>query len=118
MALKFTLITTALAVTLDGGEYEIREMTAAARDAYMDTLSERVVIDKEGKAAGIKKFDGMQAELVSRCLFLKSDGSQVTKETIQGWPASTVASLFDECQTLNHLNTGAQKAVAELSKNE
>jgi len=117
MSLKFTLITTAIPVILDGANYEIREMTAAARDAYMDTLSERVVIDKDGKAAGIKKFDGMQAELVSRCLFTK-DGKAVTKDAIQGWPASTVASLFDECQTLNHLNAGAQKAVAELSKNE
>jgi hypothetical protein len=107
MALKFTLVSTTIPVTLDGGngkpqDYEIREMTALQRDSYMDALSERVIIDKDGKAAGIKKFDGMQADLVARCLF--QDGKLVTREAIQAWPASTVAGLFDECQKLNRLN--------------
>jgi len=122
MALKFTLLVSSIPVVLEGGngkpqDYELREMTAAVRDAYLDTLGDRVQMDKDGKPGGVTKFDGLQADLVSRCLFLRVDGSKVTRETIQGWPASTVASLFDEAQKLNHLTAITEKDAVVVSKN-
>ena len=120
MSLKFNLKASAVQVTLEGGagptDFELREMTAAARDSYLDAVGERVTIDKEGKPAGIKKFDGMQADLIARCLYDRSSGEAVTREVIQTWPSSVVASLFNEAQKINHLS-GAEKPTADALKN-
>lgn len=107
MSLRFTLKSGAVPVALaleDGteAELELREMTASARDSYLDRLSSRMKFDNEGKPAGIKKFDGMQAELLAVCLF--RGGKAVTPQEIQGWPASVVSNLYKAAQELNHLN--------------
>jgi activator of 2-hydroxyglutaryl-CoA dehydratase len=105
--LKFSLAVEGQPVILvgpDGKEitYELREMCASARDKYLDQLGERMKVDTEGKVAGVKKFDGLQATLVSMCLY-DAEGHLVKKEVVQGWPAGTVSSLFQEAQKLNAL---------------
>lgn len=125
MPLRFKLNIEALPVILENNgkdvAYEIREMVAADRDQYLDTVSERVRIDKDGNAAGIKKFDGMQADLLSRCLFLTEEGkspSLVAKSVIQGWPSSVVSGLFLEAQKLNKLNAVDKSETEESSKKD
>lgn len=114
MALKLNLRTSSIPVTLEGEggkseEYQLCEMVAADRDKHLDSLADRIRLSPDGKPAGVKKFDGMQAELISRCLF--KDGKPVPKETIQSWPASVVGALFDEAQKLNHLNATAEEVM-------
>ncbi len=107
--LKFILKSNAVPVTLlleEGAvemELEMREMSALARDSYLDRLSSRMRYDNDGKPAGIKKFEGMQAELLSSCLFRK-DGKAVIHSEIQAWPASVVSDLFKAAQEMNHLS--------------
>ncbi len=117
MGLKFSLKTSAISVTLEGAsgqseDYELCEMTAAMRDQYLDTIPERLKLDLNGNPSGIRKFDGLQADLVARSL-RKRDGKTVARDIIQAWPASTVASLFAEAQKLNHLGQEEKEAEAK-----
>lgn len=106
--LRFKLQANVLPVEVEGPdgtvvEYELREMTAVTRDRYLDKLQKRMQLDANGRAAGIRKFEGMQADLVASCLFHKTDGRSVSEDVIQGWPASAVVSLFSAAQELNRL---------------
>lgn len=83
--------------------YELREMMAGERDKYLDQLSKRIRLDATGKPCGIQKFEGMHAELLSRCMFKGGDTTPVPMDTVQKWPATVVAELFKEAQKLNRL---------------
>lgn len=85
---------------------EVREMNASSRDTYMQALSSRMEMDKEGKAVSVKNYQGLQSDLLSRCLFRGND--LVTQEEIQTWPATAVQTLFDAAQKLNHLEKDEQ----------
>ena len=104
--IKLSLSRKSSLVELGEGEstrkLELREMTAADRDKYLEDLSRRVRIDGSGKPAGVKDFNGMQAALLTRCLY--EGDKQVPMSEIQEWPAGTVTQLFQEAQKLNHLN--------------
>lgn len=119
-ALTFKLHPNATAVTLEGDhgneEYELREMTAAARDVYMDSLQLRLSRNAQGDVVGIKKFEQMQADLLTRCMFRKKENTPVPVSEIQKWPASVVASLYTEAQTMNRLNQKAEGMVEEAKK--
>jgi len=106
--IKLNLRKNSVPIELEGAEGEtpiklvMHEMTAAKRDAYLDTLSSRTRYDANGKAAGVKKFDGMQADLLVACI-VKEDGSPITIKEIQNWPSSVVSELYENAQELNHL---------------
>lgn len=105
---KFSLVTTCVAIALadDAGNeqtYQLREMTAAQRDVYLDGISSRMRLGPDGKSVGIKKFDGMQADLLSLCLF-GPDGKLVPTAEIQKWPSSVVGQLFSLAQEINRLD--------------
>lgn len=104
--LSFKLVTATIPVTLETPEgnieLEIREMSAASRDLYLDDLSTRMRLDAQGNPLGLKKFEGLQAGLLFRCLFRK-DGKAINEADIQAWPASVVSELFTAAQSLNHL---------------
>ncbi len=119
--LEFSLKTTSLCVVLNDvngqpEEFQLREMVASARDGYLDTLSERISTDETGKATGVRKFNGIQSDLLSCCLFRK-DNTLVQKDEIQGWPSSVVSSLFEEAQKLNHL-TKDDSPILDAAKKE
>lgn len=97
--------------------FELREMSAALRDAYLDTLGKRITTDAAGKPT-VTNFGGMQGELLSRCLFEADKKESVTMSEVQSWPASVVASLFTEAQKLNLLNAQAEKSAETVAKND
>lgn len=105
MGLAYNLKKNDIPVTLESeqGKQELKlvEMSAAVRDQYLDTMVGRMNV-VNGQPT-IKKFDGMQSDLLSRCL-VKEDGKLVTPSEIQSWPASVVTNLFEEAQKLNNLN--------------
>lgn len=89
-------------------EYELREMKASARDKYVDALSTRISKDASGNPI-IKKFDGMQADLLCLTLYKKADGALVVKEEIQKWPTTAVSQLFEAASNLNRLTVEGDK---------
>jgi len=117
--LSYTARATPVVLEMDGAnlELELREMNAAGRDRYLDLLSDRMRLDTDGKPCGVKKFGGLQADLLCLCLF-KSDGKTITKEEVQKWPASIVTELFRAAQKLNALDQAEASAVGEQIKND
>lgn len=105
--LEFHLVLNTVPVTLhiDGNphSYELREMSAAVRDRYLDKMGTRVRMDETGKPVGVSRFDGMQAELLSLCLWDNEQSALVSHETLQGWPASVVSALYAEAQEMHKL---------------
>lgn len=87
----------------DGQEMncELREMSASKRDTYLQGLSGRVSLDANGKPTGVSNFNGLQAELISSCLF--RENKLVPAEEIQEWPSSTVSDIYKLAQRINHL---------------
>ncbi len=109
-----------IVMTDDNGNetaYELREMVAGSRDKYLDMLSQRMSKDAKGKATGIKKFEGMHADLLSMCMF-KEDGKLVGKEEIQKWPGTVVTQIFQAAQRLNSLGGEEPSAGAQSAEDE
>ena len=117
MRLNLAVSTVPVELDLNGNivAYELREMSGAQRDSYLDSLKDRVRMDATGKPT-VTKFEGMQADLISRCLYLVKDNTVVDLKTVQGWPANVVTALYQEAQKLNGLNV-SQAELAQASKN-
>lgn len=81
----------------------LRELTGADRNKYLNQMTSRVKIGKDGKAVGIKSFDGFQADLLGRCLY-DENNELVTVEAIEELPSSTQALLFEKAQELSGLD--------------
>ena len=92
-------------VNVDGSkkEYLLKEMDGSGRDKYMNQMQKNMVM-KDGKPQGLKNFEGLYSELLTKTLFDKESSSFVSKEFIQGLPARVSAALFTAAQTLNALN--------------
>lgn len=117
--LTLTLTSTSLPVTIQDREgnnidMELAEMTAALRDSYLGKVSLRMRRTEDGKVAGLEKFDGMQAELVTLCLRRKDTGVFVPASEIQAWPSSAVQQLYKAAQDMNHLGDQQEKKVEEI----
>lgn len=93
-------------VEIDGASYTLKELSGAQRDAYLDTVGERMRYDEKGNPKGIKTFKGMQAELICRSL-TDSNGVLVKKEVVSTWPASVQDGLFKAAQNLSELGNEA-----------
>lgn len=87
--------------------YILREFPGAERDAWLNALTSRVRTLPNGKQGGIKNFTGMQADLISRCLF-DEENKLVSVNTIQKWPASVQIAIHEMCQKLCGLDDAAE----------
>lgn len=86
--------------------WELRELTAKARDEYMELLNKRQRFDSNGKVAGMTSVKGLHSELLTRSLFRNggdNGGKFVTEKEIEAWPSSAVQQLFDAASELNGL---------------
>jgi len=102
-------------VVIDGQEYQIKEMMAAARDRYMDSLKDRMVWNNEGRVIGMQRYDGMTTDLLALTLYTK-EGKLVDPQVIKAWPASVVSALFKEAQAINQIQQSG-KEIGETAKN-
>lgn len=116
--LQFNLKGTSVPVKLDGVDYELREMSAASRDAHLDSLQGRIETGPDGKTQRVVKFQGMQTDLVARCLFKDGESKPVSAEMISDWPTNVVQGLYAEAQKINRLAGGkdTDKVVDEAKK--
>lgn len=80
----------------------LREMDGEMRDAYLNALVRKLDRSGEGKGS-VKDFRGMQAALLSRCLFVVETGAPMPEAAIQALPAKTLQGLFKLAQDLNGL---------------
>lgn len=116
--LQFNLQRSVVPITIkeDGTDrqYELREMTAADRDRYLDRLGARVKVDEEGKPVGVKEFNGMQSDLLALCLWDCAAASYVKPETVQAWPSSVVSALYAEAQEMHRLPTADEGAAKNV----
>ena len=113
--LEFTLQGSIVPVTIKGTDdkvmsYELREMTAASRDRYLDLLGNRLRVDSDGKPIGVKKFEGMQSELLALCLWDREQNRYVSKDDLQKWPSSVVSAIYAEAQAMHRLPTAEEEA--------
>lgn len=83
-------------------EYILREMDGKARDAYLTNMSGRMTVKADGKTT-VSNFNGLQASLITRCLFDK-EGKQVPDTEIQSWPSRVQTLIHKECQEICGLN--------------
>lgn len=93
-------------------DYIVREMTGTDRDAYFQAMSNRQKTTPDGKTV-VGVFGGIQAELISRCLFVPGPGgtsANVQVATIQSWPASVVEGLHELCERINGMDKDRAKA--------
>lgn len=93
-------------VSIAGEPYVLIELDGRDRDKYLNSLGSRVKTAPNGKSAGIKNFDGLQATLIVMSL-RKIEGDErnpVKLETIQKWPARVVTALFNAARDLSALN--------------
>ncbi len=110
-AIRLSLELKSVPVVLEGGpegeekECELRELTGADRNKYLNKLTSRVKIGKDGQAVGIKSFEGFQADLLSKCLYGPQE-ELFTVEDIEALPSSTQEALFKKAQELNSLDAG------------
>lgn len=101
--LEFTLTRIEIPVKIDGQEYKLVELDGKQRDMYLGKLTNRVKYNVEGKPAGLKSFDGLQADLIVACL-RDSSGNEVPIDTIQAWPARVVKGLYEAARDMNGLD--------------
>jgi len=113
--LQLSLACRSISVVLDDGagklvDYDLREMTAEARDRYLEALDKRTVKGPDGKAIGMVRYQGLQADLLTCCLFRSGSQTPVTEAEVQQWPATVVGQIFDAARELNRL-AGEEEAV-------
>lgn len=94
--------------------YTLRELTGRQRDEYHQATAKRMKYDAKGSPAGVKDFVGMQADLITLCLY-DPQGRLVTPEDVSGWPATTQAALFDMAQEINGLEVD-EETLEKLKK--
>lgn len=109
MNLKLTHGVTSVTLEAADGQpkqYELREMSSAAREAYLDRLRGRMSSGGPGEGEiNLKKMEGLRADLLSHTLFDLEAQKYVEATVIQTWPDGPVGELFAEAQKLNHLDS-------------
>lgn len=98
--------------TEDGTEKKavLREMSGRERDAYLNKMSSKVNFNSKGELSSIKNYDGLQASLLSMCLY-DEDGKLIPIEEIQKFPTKTQATLYKEAQKMNALDSKTEAVV-------
>lgn len=103
--LRFDLKREEKEIVISDEPYVLKELDGTGRDTYLNTVINRVKVNKKGEPTGLKSFDAMQAGLVAQSLFkvVGNEHEPVNVATIQTWPAKVVSSLFDAAKELSGL---------------
>lgn len=79
----------------------LREMSGKMRDDYLTGIAGKMRYNSQGKPAGLKSFQDLQAGLLSFCLY---EGEElVPLKEIREFPASVQKTLFEKAQKMNAL---------------
>lgn len=88
--------------------YTLREMEGRDRDAYLNSMGDRMKFSNNGKVIGLKSFDGHQGKLLTRCLY-DEHGELVALKDCQSFPTSVLDALFKRAEKLNALDVKSEE---------
>ena len=83
-------------------ELVLHELDGTQRDKFLNQLGDRTRIMKDGTTK-MKNYDGMQADLLHRCLYRKDTEKYLTVKEIQQLPSRVVNKLFSKAQKISDL---------------
>ena len=95
----------AIPVKIKGEDYVLREATAEAAGKYHDAIIKSTRM-ADGKITGSDGLGGVEALLVSCCLY-KKDGKEeraVTLTEVKRWPTRVVKPLFERVKEISELD--------------
>lgn len=88
------------AVTIDGKQYEMREMDSNQHTKYKNALISCGELGADGKPTRFQGLADLEPLLVSLCLF-DSEGYPVSLDVIKTWPGRVVQALHGIAKHLN-----------------
>ena len=111
---KYTLVRKEFGVEIEvepGVEkkFVLREMMGDELGKWKDGQKARFEKDKRGQVIGFKSVRGLEADLISRCLYDEA-GNLVPAKEMVNWPPSILKGLSKDCQDLNGLTDEAEEA--------
>jgi len=86
-------------------QYILKELSGQARDTFLTDMAKRCNFGPSGRVQNIKNFQGLQAGLLSLCLY-DEQSVLIKKDVLQTFPSSVLSGLFEAAQTLSSLETG------------
>lgn len=87
----------------------LKEMTGANRDKLLNSQAKRAKMAPDGKSGQVVDFDGIQVDLIARCLYDEKDKLVEAKDIAQ-YPATVQSALYKACCTLNAMDdTSAER---------
>lgn len=92
----------------------LEELPPTERDAYRNFMNQQTRYDDKGTPVGIKNFDGLETDLVFRCMRRRSDGKQFPIAEVRKWPGTAITTLHRAAVAL----CGLDKDAPERAKNE
>lgn len=104
-------------VKLGDKTYTVRELDGDERGKYLNSVSNRVKVNAQGKAVGMTTFEGLETSLLKLCLY-DDTNTHVPEKDMAHWPASTLSALFDLASDMSGLNEAAKKKAQEEAKND
>ena len=90
-------------VKIGGLLYTLKEMDGIEPGKWRAEMGDRAKFNAAGSVIGMKTYTGVEASLISRCLFDPQD-RPVSKDTITGWSTSAQQNLVRLCEKLNGLD--------------
>lgn len=122
MGTSFSLRKKFVSITLeheDGNShpYVIEEMSAKARDEWIQANQERFKQDQEGKAT-LANGVGMQTTLLAQCLRNQTTKELVSAAAIDEYPSATQTALCQIAMEVNGLTPESSKKMVDEAKKE
>ncbi len=96
-------------VDIDGILHTIQELDGIELGQWRTDMADRVRTDSQGKVTGVTNFNGIEANLICRCL-RNAKGEAVVSGQIERWPASAIAAIFKVCQEVNGMTPESEAA--------
>jgi hypothetical protein len=91
-------------------KYVLKEMKGKERDRYLAAINSRMRGSPGTANVKITSFDGIQADLLAKCIFkVQEDNTHrtITVDQLQEWPSSLQQELHDKAQEMCGLTEGA-----------
>jgi hypothetical protein len=87
----------------------LREMTGTEKGKYMASMGNRAKFDQKGNPIGLRNYDGLEASLISKCLYDVATGKLVDEKVINGWPISVQQGLMKACVKMNAMDDDSRE---------
>lgn len=94
--------------------YVLREMTTPDKERWMEEMTGRMQVGADGKPARITRYSGLQASLISKCLFTEDDKPVGLEFIMRNIHSVAQDKVYKLCEELNAISVAGQ----EKAKND